>query len=163
HAVSKVSRWRPLWLWVPAACGIVWAVGAGPPAAAAGFGHGPAGTASALPRGLTGPAGPAPGGGGRRRRAARPVPLAPNPRRAGGWRAGGGWGRCKRGQGGGVCAACDGELSRGWRRRADSRRRGGRGPARGGRRLGVDEATGGSAVLSWRDAGGGVLLTGAVE
>ena len=32
---------------------------------------------------------------------------------------------------------------------------------RDGARLGVDEVTGGPAVLSWRDAGGGVLLTGA--
>ena len=50
HAVSKVSRWRPLWLWAPAACGIVWVLAVGPRGAAAGFGHGPAATASALPR-----------------------------------------------------------------------------------------------------------------
>jgi hypothetical protein len=56
HAVSKVSRWRPLWLWVPAACGIVWALAVGLREAAAGFGHGPAATASALSRIFTGPA-----------------------------------------------------------------------------------------------------------
>jgi hypothetical protein len=56
HAVGKVSRWCPLWLWVPAACGIVWVLAVGPRGAAAGFGHGPAATASALSRIFTGPA-----------------------------------------------------------------------------------------------------------
>ena len=27
HAVSRVSRWRPLWLLIPVACGIVWVLG----------------------------------------------------------------------------------------------------------------------------------------
>ena len=56
HAVSKVSRWRPLWLWAPAACGIVWVLAAGPAEAIAGFGHGTAVTAGALSRIFTGPA-----------------------------------------------------------------------------------------------------------
>src|SRR5689334_12413265 len=56
HAVSKVSRWRPLWLWVPAACGAIWALVAGPGEAMASFGHGAAATAGALPRIFTGPA-----------------------------------------------------------------------------------------------------------
>src|SRR5437773_2509468 len=56
HAVSKFSRWRPLWLWAPAACGIVWVLAAGPGEAAAGFGHGAAATAGALRWIFTGPA-----------------------------------------------------------------------------------------------------------
>src|SRR5215813_9944929 len=50
HAVGKMSRWRPLWLWIPAACGIVWVLAVGPRVAAAGFGHGPAAAAGAWPR-----------------------------------------------------------------------------------------------------------------
>src|SRR5215831_4017697 len=50
HAVSKVSRWRPLWLWAPAACGIVWVLAVGPGEAMANFGHGAAATAAALSR-----------------------------------------------------------------------------------------------------------------
>src|SRR6516165_7637530 len=56
HAVSRVSRWRPLWLLIPVACGIVWVLGAGPREAAASFGRGPAATANALSRIFTGPA-----------------------------------------------------------------------------------------------------------
>src|SRR5262249_3290315 len=56
HAVSRVSRWRPLWLWAPAASGIVWVLAAGPGEAAAGFGHGAAATAGALSRVFAGPA-----------------------------------------------------------------------------------------------------------
>src|SRR6266702_3697040 len=52
-AVSKVSRWRPLWLSVPAAGGILWALAIGPRAAAAGLRRGPAAMAGAL---STGPA-----------------------------------------------------------------------------------------------------------
>src|SRR5262249_58329187 len=47
------------------------------------------------------------------------------------------------------------------RRRTVASLRAGRVLTRDGACLGVDEATGGPAVLSWRDAGGGVLLTGA--
>src|SRR5579859_6806677 len=47
-AVSKVSRWRPLWLSVPAACGVLWALAAGPGVAAAALRRGPAAVASAL-------------------------------------------------------------------------------------------------------------------
>src|SRR5262249_60449940 len=56
HAVGKMSRWRPLWLWIPAACGIVWVLAVGPRVAAAGFGHGPAAAAGAWPRVFAGPA-----------------------------------------------------------------------------------------------------------
>src|SRR5215472_6881352 len=52
-AVSKASRWRPLWLAVPAACGLIWALAIGPGAAAAGLRRGPATAASAM---ATGPA-----------------------------------------------------------------------------------------------------------
>src|SRR5215467_5855281 len=56
HAVSKVSRWRPLWLWAPAACGTVWVLAIGPGEAMANFGHGAAATEGALLQTFTGPA-----------------------------------------------------------------------------------------------------------
>src|SRR5580692_10893046 len=34
-AVSKATRWRPLWLTVPAVCGVIWALAIGPGEAAA--------------------------------------------------------------------------------------------------------------------------------
>ena len=46
--VTKVSRWRPAWLAVPAAAGLVWTLAIGPAAAAAGFTAGPAQVASYL-------------------------------------------------------------------------------------------------------------------
>jgi hypothetical protein len=37
HVIGKVTRWRPAWLAVPAACGVVWVLAIGPAAALAGF------------------------------------------------------------------------------------------------------------------------------
>ena len=41
HATSRLSRWRPQWLLVPAAAGLVWALAIGPGPAAARFAAGP--------------------------------------------------------------------------------------------------------------------------
>ena len=41
HATSRLSRWRPQWLMVPAAAGLVWALAIGPAPAAARFAAGP--------------------------------------------------------------------------------------------------------------------------
>ncbi len=41
HATSRLSRWRPQWLMVPAAAGLVWALAIGPATAAARFAAGP--------------------------------------------------------------------------------------------------------------------------
>ncbi|MGO9164829.1 MAG: hypothetical protein ACLP7J_29725 [Streptosporangiaceae bacterium] len=41
-ATSRLTRWRPLWLAVPAAAGLTWACAIGPVRAAAGFAAGPA-------------------------------------------------------------------------------------------------------------------------
>jgi hypothetical protein len=41
HATSRLSRWRPQWLLVPAAAGLVWALAIGPAPAAARFAAGP--------------------------------------------------------------------------------------------------------------------------
>src|SRR6516225_1095387 len=127
HAVSKVSRWRPLWLWALTACGIVWVLAAGPGEAIAGFGHGAAATAGALSHIFTGPAAVARVGAAVYAGGAGQLPLALI-------------------------------LGAG----AASQRRG-RVLTRDGACLGVDTVTGGPAALSWRKAGGGVLLTGASE
>jgi len=41
HAISRLSRWRPQWLLVPAGAGLVWALAIGPGAAAAHLAAGP--------------------------------------------------------------------------------------------------------------------------
>src|SRR5499427_11031899 len=37
HAIGKITRWRPVWLAAPAACGLVWVLAIGPAAAVTGF------------------------------------------------------------------------------------------------------------------------------
>ena len=159
HAVSRVSRWRPLWLGVPAACGMVWLLAVGPHAAATGYGRGPAATASALSRIFTGPAAVSRAVGAVYTGGSGQLPLA--------LILGAGvavlawWVRWMHTDEWNVPAPRPGLLHAGRRRRTVASLRGGRVLTRDGARLGVDEATGGPAVLSWRDAGGGVLLTGA--
>jgi hypothetical protein len=161
HAVSKVSRWRPLWLWAPAACGIVWVLAVGPREAAASFGHGPAATAGALSRIFTGPAAVARAVGAVYAGDAGQLPLALI--LAAGAAALAWWVRWMHTDEWDVPAARPGPVHIGRRRRTVASVRHGRVLTRDGACLGVDEATGGPAVLSWRDAGGGVLLTGASE
>ncbi len=47
-AVTRLSRWRPQWLALPAAVGVLWVLAAGPAPAAAGFAAGPAKIAAYL-------------------------------------------------------------------------------------------------------------------
>src|ERR1700732_4341151 len=42
HVISRISRWRPQWLAVPAGAGLLWGLAIGPSAALAGFTEGPA-------------------------------------------------------------------------------------------------------------------------
>jgi len=155
-AVSKASRWRPLWLAVPAACGVIWELALGPGAAAAGLRRGPAAAVNAM---ATGPAAvgrlPAaivhglPG----------QVPLALIPAAclaAVAW-----WVRWLHTDEWDMPTARPGLVSSWHRRRATASLRAGRMLTRDGLRLGVEAATGRAAVLCWRDAGGGVLVTGA--
>jgi len=152
HAVSRVSRWRPLWLGVPAACGMVWLLAVGPHAAATGYGRGPAATASALSRIFTGPAAVSRAAGAVYTGGSGQLPLA--------LILGAGvavlawWVRWMHTDEWNVPAPRPGLLHAGRRRRTVASLRGGRVLTRDGARLGVDEATGGPAVLSWRDAGG---------
>ena len=159
HAVGKISRWRPLWLWIPAGCGIVWVLAAGPRAAAAGFGHGPAAAAGAWPRIFAGPAAVARAAGAVYADGAGQVPFALI--LAAGVAALAWWARWLHTDEWDLPVARPGLVYIGRRRRTVASLRAGRVLTRDGACLGVDEATGGPAVLSWRDAGGGVLLTGA--
>jgi len=161
YAVSKVSRWRPLWLWAVAACGIVWLLAVGPGEAIAGFGHGAAATAGALSRIFTGPAAVARAAGAVYAECVGQLPLAlilGAAAAALAW-----WMRWMHTDEWDVPAARPGLVHIARRRRTAASLRRGRLLTRDGARLGVDGATGGPAALSWRDAGGGVLLTGASE
>src|SRR5215831_12222196 len=161
HAVSQVSRWRPLWLWAPAACGIVWVLAAGPGEAAAGFGHGAAATAVTLSRIFTGPAAVARAASAVYADSAGQLPLALI--LGAGAAALAWWVRWMHTDEWDVPAARPGLVHLGRRRRTAASLQRGRVLTRDGTCLGIDAATGGPAVLSWRDAAGGVLLTGASE
>jgi len=155
-AVSKASRWRPLWLSVPAGCGVLWALAVGPGVAAAGLRGGPAAVAGAL---ATGPAAPARLPGLIARGLPGQFPLAlllAAAAAAVAW-----WVRWLHTDEWDTPQARPG-LLRGWRRRrATASLRAGHVLTRDGACLGVDATAGRAAVLSWRDAGGGVLVTGA--
>src|SRR5690349_7995442 len=161
HAISKVSRWRPLWLWGPAACGIVWVLAVGPGEAAAGFGHGAAAMAGALRWIFTGPAAVARAASAVYADGAGQLPLALI--LGAGAAALAWWVRWMHTDQWDVPEARPGLVHLGRRRRTAASLRRGRVLTRDGAWLGVDVATGGPAVLSWRDAAGGVLLTGASE
>jgi hypothetical protein len=56
YATGKITRWRPVWLAVPAACGVVWVLAIGPAAALAGFVAAPRAVVSLLGGLVTDPA-----------------------------------------------------------------------------------------------------------
>ncbi len=156
--VSKVSRWRLWWLAVPAVTGLAWTLVIGPRAAAAGLAAGPAQVLAYLSQGghLLNPRGAFAGAGNW---LPRQFPLAL------------------------VAASAEAALA-GWldwvhtdewevapprpgafaavRSAVNTRAiRAGGVLARDGCCLGVDRATGARVVLSWPEAAGGILVTGA--
>jgi hypothetical protein len=155
-AVGKVSRWRPLWLSVPAGCGVLWALTTGARAAAAGLRRGPAAVASAL---STGPAAlpRLPGLVARGLPGQLPLALV----LGAGVAALAWWLRWLHTDEWDLPEPRPGLVSAWHRRRVIASLRAGRVLTRDGACLGVDAATGRAAVLAWRDAGGGVLVTGA--
>jgi len=48
HTTSKITRWRPVWLYVPATCGLAWVLAIGPAAALAGLTAAPRAAAGML-------------------------------------------------------------------------------------------------------------------
>jgi len=156
--VSRASRWRPVWLTVPAAGGTIWALGIGPGPAGDGLGRDPAATAKAL---SAGPAALArlPGLAARGLPGQFPLALL----LAAGAAALAWWVRWLHTDEWDVPKARPGLLSTSRRARAGAALRAGRALTRDGACLGVDRSSGRAAVLRWRDAGGGVLVTGAAR
>jgi len=155
-AVSRVSRWRPLWLAGPAACGTIWALAIGPGAAVAGLRHGPAAAVSVMAAG-PGALGRLPGAVVRGLPGQFPLALILAAAVAAlAW-----WLRWLHTDEWDMPPARPGLVSSWHRRQATASLRAGRVLTRGGACLGVDRSTGRAAELSWRDAGGGVLVTGA--
>jgi len=154
-AVSKATRWRPIWLAVPAACGVIWVLAIGPGTAAAGLRRGPAAAVNVL---ATNPA-------------ASQLPAAITHALPGqfplalilaaGVASVAWWVRWLHTDAWDVPATRRGLVSIWHRRQATASLRAGRVLTRDGVRLGVEAATGRGAVLCWRDAGGGVLVAGA--
>jgi hypothetical protein len=155
-AVSKASRWRPLWLAAPAGCGVVWALAIGPGEAATGLRRGPAAAVSAM---ATGPAAVSRLPAAIFRGLPGQFPLALI--LASGVATVAWWVRWLHTDEWDLPAARPGLVSRWHRRQATASLRAGCTLTRDGVRLGVEAATGRAAVLCWLDAGGGVLVTGA--
>jgi hypothetical protein len=159
HAVSRVSRWRPAWLAVPASGGAVWLLAAGAPAAVAAFAAAVSSVAVLLSRLATGPAVldglPAAEMHGLARQLPVALVLAAAAAAIAWWLR---WLHTDEWDlpslRPGLASFCHGQFT------AASVRNGGV-VTRAGACLGADRVTGRPAALSWRDAGAGVLVTGA--
>lgn len=157
HAATRISRWRPVWLAAPACLGAVWLLATGPPAAIAAFTHGPASAAHLV----TSPAtlGRLPAALGHDLPGQIPVALILAAAAAAiAW-----WVRWLHTDEWdqpfirpGLVSFCRRQLT------VASVRSGGV-LTRNGACLGVDRVTGRPATLPWRDAGAGVLVTGAAQ
>jgi hypothetical protein len=159
QAVSRVSRWRPVWLAVPACCGAVWLLAIGPGSAVAAFAAGVSSVAVLLSHLATDPAGLGrlPAVQGHDLAGRLPVALI----LAAGLAVLAWWVRWLHTDEWELPAVRPGLASfcrRWWT--AASLRSGGI-VTRDGACLGVDRATGRPAAISWRDADAGVLVTGA--
>jgi hypothetical protein len=164
-AVDRLARWRPQWLAVPAAAGLIWALAIGAGRAAAGFTAGP-GRAAAylasafghptalvhLSRGFAGLPGWLPG----------QLPLALIAGSAEAALAGAVW-RLRRSRAGAPVTARPGLAVAVRRRAARSALARGEVLTLSGVSLGLDPATGRRASITWPEAERGVLITGASE
>jgi hypothetical protein len=161
HAVSRISRWRPVWLAGPACCGAVWLLAIGAGTAVAAFAAGMSSVATLLARLATNPAGlgrlPAAEIHGLAGRFPVALILAAGVATLAWWVR---WLHTDEWDlpavRPGLASFCRGQWT------AASVRSGGV-VTRDGACLGVDRATGGPAAISWRDAGAGVLVTGAAQ
>jgi len=159
--ITKVSRWRPVWLALPAVAGLVWTLAIGPAAAAAGLTAGPARVVSYL-GGIAGHSsrimhlGLAYSGMGHWLPRQLPIALIAAAAEAGlvawlEWLHTDEWD---------VQPARPGLLLAIKRAAVVRTVRSGGVVSRDGGCLGVDETTGGRAALSWREMTGGVLVAG---
>jgi hypothetical protein len=161
HVVSKLSRWRAVWLAVPAVCGGVWLLAIGPGNAIAALAAAMRGVAALLSRLVLKPAalGRLPAAEADKLASQFPVAII----LAAGAAAVAWWGRWLHTDEWdlppvrpGLASFCRGQWT------AASVRSGGV-VTRDGACLGVDRVTGRRVALSWRDAGAGVLVTGAAR
>ena len=161
YATSKISRWRPVWLAVPACCGAVWLLAVGPGTAAATFGAAMSSVTSVLSRLITDPPVLASLPGAEVHDLAGQFPVAlivAAAAAAFAW-----WVRWLQTDEWDLPATRPGLVNFCRRQLTAASVRSGSIVTRDGACLGVDRVTGGPAALSWRDAGGGVLVTGAAQ
>ena len=161
HTVSTISRWRPVWLAVPACCGAVWLLAIGPTAAVAAFAAGPSSAAVLLSRLVPDPAALSGLPAAEARHFAGQVPVALI--LAAGLAALAWWVRWLHTDEWDLPSARPGLASFCRRRWTAASVRSGGIVTRNGACLGVDRATGRPAALSWRETGAGVVVTGAAQ
>src|SRR5262245_27651898 len=164
HAVGKVTRWRPVWLAVPAVCGVVWVLAIGPAAALAGFLAAPRAVVALLTGVTTAPArlahlGTASTGSVRWFPGQFPIALV----LAAGVAAVAWWLDWLHTDEWRLPAPRPGLVSRCHRRFTAAFVRSGGVLTRSGACLGVDAGTGRPAAVPWREAERGVLVTGSAR
>ncbi|HUY51359.1 MAG TPA: hypothetical protein VMV92_37600 [Streptosporangiaceae bacterium] len=163
HLISRLTRWRPLWLAGPAATGLVWVLAIGPGAALAGFTDGPRQVLGYLAGALTDPAtlfhpGRAFAGIGHWLPRQAPVAMiAASAEAVVAW-----WLRWLHAGEAGFPDLRPGLVVLGRRKFTTARVSAGGVVSRAGACLGVDWGTGRPAEVTWRAAEGGVLVAGAV-
>jgi len=162
RAGGKATRWRPSWLFAPAALGLVWTVAAGTSGPLAGYGVGPGRLLSLLGHAFTSPAAlaglgrvPALVVGGMA--AQFPVALMP----AAAIAAAAWWLDWLHTNEWDLPSPRPGMISMLRRRWHETFVKSGGVLTRHGACLGTDAGTGSLVALSWREAAGGVLVTGA--
>src|SRR4249920_1895913 len=163
HAIGKITRWRPVWLAVPAACGVVWVLAIGPAAALAGFLAAPRAVTALLTGVATAPArlahlGAASTGSVRWFPGQFPIALI----LAAGMAAVAWWLDWLHTDGWRLPAPRPGLVSLCRRRLTAAFVKSGGVLTRSGACLGVDAGTGRPAAVPWREAERGVLVTGSV-
>jgi hypothetical protein len=162
HAVSRISRWQPHWLAAPAAAGLAWLTWTGPEAALAGTAAAPRAAAALAIRLISGPAGHGQAGSAaghllQSLPAQFPAALlAAAAEAAIAW-----WLRWLHTNSWDLPVPRPGLAVLGRRRVHAARLRAGGVVTREGVCAGVDCLTGRPAEVSWAEAGGGVLVTGA--
>jgi hypothetical protein len=164
HAIGKITRWRPVWLAVPAACGVVWVLAIGPAAALAGFLAAPRAVVALLGGVVTHPArlthlNATSTGSVRWFPGQFPIALI----LAAGIAAVAWWLDWLHTDEWRLPAPRPGLISRCRRRLTAAFVKSGGVLTRNGACLGVDVDTGHAAAVSWREAERGVLVTGAAQ
>lgn len=161
HGVSRVSRWQAQWLLIPAGAGLAWILATGPAGALASFAAGPRAVTGLLAGLIADPArlgelSTLPGLLTSRLAGQLPISLIIGAAEAGA----AGWLRWLHTDEWDVRQARPGLLVIARRWLSGREVRAGGVLTRDGACLGIDQRTGRRAVVSWREAQGGILITG---